>query len=315
MSPYLGCFLLAVFACSASPISGAEIPEQMTDPSDRATYEWLLERAGKKPHVERKRDGRLEWIGFAEESKYTCSLYLDENGHVIKAMFNKAGFRNDELKRLAGFKHLQGITCSHNFDDQGPNGYRTGPNPMSGAGWIAFKDHPIEFFKIGGCNFDGDGLKAVAKFPHLKELAVFHTRVRDKDLAALEGHPKLEWIYLGPMWDDKITDNALVHLSKVPNLKQLKIVETYLSYEGGFRFLVEGLGDQVEEMELGNTVVPSADLRRLKEELPKAKITQEPIAEIGKLIVENWKGANNKLRKWAPENVIKEYIAAAKQAK
>lgn len=310
-----GLFTIALSVCVAGPASAAETPDQMTDLSDRATYEWLLKRAGKKPHVQRKRDGSLEWIGFAGESKYTCSLYLNEDGRVVKAMFNKAGFRNDELERLAGFKHLRAITCSHNFDEKGPNGYRTGPNPMSGGGWIAFKDHPVEFFKIGGCNFDGEGLRAVSKFSHLKELAVFHTRVRDEDLTILEGHPKLEWIHLGPMWDDKITDNALVHLSKVPNLKRLKIVETYLSYEGGFRHLVERLGDQIEEIELGNTVVPPVDLKRLKKKLPQAKITHEPIAEVGKLIVENWKGADRKLRKWAPQNVIEEYIAAAKQAK
>ncbi len=241
MHSYLSCFLLTGFVSLTSPISGSEISDLMTDPSDRATYEWLLERAGKKPHEQRKWDGSMEWIGFAGESKYTCSLYLDENGRVVKAMFNKAGFRNDELKQLAGFNHLRAITCSHNFDDQGPNGYRTGPNPMSGAGWIAFKNHPIEFFKIGGCNFDGEGLKAVAQFPNLKELAVFHTRVCDEDLTALEGHPKLEWIHAGPMWDDKITDQSLIHLSKVPHLQRLKIVETYLSYEGDSGIWSNGL--------------------------------------------------------------------------
>ncbi len=61
-------------------------------------------------------------------------------------------------------------------------------------------------------------------------------------------------------------------------------------------------------------MIPPADLQRLKKELPQVKITHESIAEIGKLIVENWKGANSKLRKWAPQTVIEAYIATAQQA-
>jgi len=293
----------------------AEIPDVLTDEGDRATFRWLLEREGKQPFVQRhRRTNAVEWVGFEGESKYTCSLHLDERGRVVKVMFNGLGFHNDELQKLAGFRHVRAITCAHNFDDNGPNAYRKGPNPVSGAGWTAFQDHHIEFFKIGGCPFDGDGLKAVARFPHLRELAMFHTRVSDDDLAVLEGHPKLEWIYAGPMWDDKITDGALRRIARMPAMKRIKIVETYLSYDDGFRHIVEKLGDQITEIELRNTVVPLADLARLKKEMPNAKITHMPTAEVGKLIIDNWKGADRKLRKWAPAQVIDAYIAAAKES-
>jgi len=307
------CLSIIMALLVASPVSAADLPAELTDSGDRATFQWLLEREDKQPHVQRNRRGELEWIGFAGENKYTCSLHLDPQGRVIKLMFNGLGFHNDELTKLAGFRHVQAITCAHNFDENGPNAYKTGPNPVSGAGWIAFKNHPIEFFKIGGCPFDGDGLRAVAQFPRLKELAVFHTRVRDEDLALLEGHPTLEWIHAGPMWSDNITDKALVHMSKMPALKRLKIVETFLSDEG-FGPLVERLGDQLTVIELGNTVVPPEDLARLKKSLPQAKIEHDSMAEIGQLIVDNWKGANNKLRKWAPAEVLDAYVAAAVQS-
>ena len=304
---------LAVFS-PFSPAQDEDTPSPFSlfsDPEDRATYEWLLERSADQPYAHYGRKGELEWIGFEGESKYTCSLYLDEEGRVVKMMFNKLGFHNDELEQLAGFRHVREITCAHNFDENGPNAYREGPNPVSGTGWIAFKDHPIEFFKIGGCPFDGDGLEALAHFPNLRRLSVFHTRVNDEDLAVLEGHPALEWIHAGPMWDDKITDAALVRLARVPNLKGVKIVETFLTYENGFRHLVEAHGDQLETIELGNTLMPLADRETLREALPDAEITQDSVEEIGKLVVDNWKGADRKLGKWAPAEVIEAYRAAA----
>ena len=70
--------LVTIFiACLAGLVSAAEIPEEMTDPSDRATFQWLLERAGAEPEVHHKRE-QVEWIGFKGESKYTCGLFLDE---------------------------------------------------------------------------------------------------------------------------------------------------------------------------------------------------------------------------------------------
>ncbi|MEX1028212.1 MAG: sulfatase [Candidatus Paceibacterota bacterium] len=72
--------------------------------------------------------------------------------------------------------------------------------------------------------------------------------------------------------------------------------------------------DQIEAIDLGNTVIPPADIERLKKELPNATIEHKPIAEIGKLIIDNWKGADRKLRKWAPAEVLDAYVAEAKGA-
>lgn len=308
----LAALLCCVFtARSEEKPSAPGIPTDLTDPGDRETFAWLLERQQAKPQVRRSPRGELQWIGLDGESMYHCSLHLDEKGRVIKLMFNGIGFHNDELETLAGFRHVRSINCAHNFDENGPNGYREGPNPVSGAGWSAFQDHHIEFFKVGGSPFDGDGLKAVARFPHLRELSVFHTRVNDEDLAALEGHPKLESLYAGPMWSPNITDLALQRISRMPAMKRIRIVETYLSYDAGFSHVVQKLGDQVTEIDIGNTVVPPADLERLKEALPNAEIRHDPMAEIGKLILENWKGADRKLAKWAPKEVLDLYRAAA----
>lgn len=301
-------FFLSVFDSATAN----ELAKVLTDPSDRATFEWLLERAEAEPEIHYRR-GRAEWIGFKGESRYTCGLVLDEQGRVVKALFNKQAIDNEELKKLAGFKHLQHINCQHNFgmDKGGPGAPRGGqPNVLSGAGWIAFKNHPLESMRLAGSPFDGDGLRAVAQIKELKTLNVFHTAVTDDDIAALRGHPNLEEVVVGPMWDDKITNTTVEHVSHIPNLKRFKVVETYMCYDAGLEHLAK-LDEQIEEIDLGNTVVPPADLERLRKELPRAKIAHEPIPEIGQLIIENWKGADRKLREWAPAEVIDTYVTAA----
>jgi len=304
----VGCWLVlfpsAVFA---------ESLDVMTDPDDRATFQWLLDRVGAEPEIHYRRD-QVEWIGFEGESKYTCGLFFDEQGRVVKALFNKQAIDNDEIRRLAGFKHLTHINCQHNFgmDKGGPGIPRQGENILSGAGWVAFKDHPLEFMRLAGSPFDGDGLRAVAQIKALKTLNVFHTAVTDDDMAVLRGHPNLEEVVVGPMWDDKITNKTVEHISHIPNLKRFQVVETHLSYDNGLEHLAK-LGEQIEEIDLGNTVVPIADLERLRKELPHAKIEHDSIPEIGQLIVENWKGADRKLRQWAPAEVIDAYVAAAKK--
>jgi len=301
--------LLCFFAASAG-----RAEEVLTDPSDRETYAWLVQRVGAEPEVHYKR-GAVEWLGFKGESKYTCGLFVDDQGHVIKAMFNKQAIDDEELSKLAGFKHLQHVNCQHNFGmGKGGPGPKKGENPLSGAGWIALKDHPIEYMRLAGSPFDGDGLRAVAQIRTLKTLNVFHTAVTDDDFVALEGHPNLEEVVVGPMWDDKITNQTLQHLAKIPNLKRVQVVETFLSYDNGLEHLA-ALGDQIEEIDLGNTVVPEQDLARLRAELPGAKIEHKPIEEIGQLIVDNWKGADRKLRRWAPHDVIDAYVVAAQKAR
>lgn len=66
-------------------VAAGEIPKEMTDSSDRATFAWLLERSGAEPEVHYK-GNKVEWIGFQGESKYTCGLLLDEQGRVVKAL-------------------------------------------------------------------------------------------------------------------------------------------------------------------------------------------------------------------------------------
>lgn len=285
-----------------------QVPEELTDPGDRETFTWLAEHIGGTPKVG-KRNGAVT-IEFEKAPEASCRLTLNEAGQVVGLRTNKAGFNNDDLQQLAGFRHLTQLSNDHNFDGAGPNGYRTGPNPMSGAGWIAFKDHAITHFRIAGCNFDGDGLRAVAQFPQLEHLDVFHTRVSNEDLQAIANHPELKSFHAGPMWSEHINNATLVVLGTLPKLERFKIVETYLTFDGGFDQIVK-FGDQLKEIELNNTVVPPADLTQLKEALPNTEITHDSMAEIGQLLVENWKGADRKLAKWVPVEVLDAYRKAA----
>lgn len=287
------------------------LPEEMTDPADRATYQWLLERAGKQPHVQRSRKGAVQWIGYQGESKYTASLYLDEQGRVFRLMFNKPGLNNDDLTKLAQFKHVTQLTLWHNFDEQGPNGYRIGPNPMSGAGWIAFKDHGVTSFHIGGCNFDGDGLRALAAFPNVQHIACGHTRVNNADLAALRGHPALTSISLSPMWGDQITDAAFAHLAQIPSLQKIRINETFLTFKNGLRHL-KSLRGVLQEVDLDNCVIAPEDVQQFRQAMPGVTVTQKPAEEIGRLLHINFKGAYRKLSKRAPKELLDRFVTIYK---
>ncbi len=301
-------FLFLFSALLALSASASGIPDVLTDPGDRETFAWLNEHIGGTPKVSEQKNFAM--IQFDATKGASCRLTIDEKGRVVELRTNRAGFNNDDLAKLAGFRHLIRVGNDHNFDDAGPNGYRTRPNPMSGAGWIAFKDHGITHFRIAGCNFDGDGLRAVAQFRNLEHLDVFHTRVNNDDLEAIKAHPTLKSFNAGPMWSQSIDNATLEVLGTLPRLERFKIVETYLTFDGGFEHLVK-FADQLQTIELNNTLVPPADLERLKEALPKTEIKQAPMAEIGQLIIDNWKGADRKLSKWVPAEILDAYRKAA----
>lgn len=301
-----GLIVLLIMSAIPRALQGAEIPAELVDSGDRDAYAWLLERSAQKPWVQRKKDGTVEWIGFEGATKYTCSLVLDDQGRVTRLMFNKLGFSNDEIARLAAFRHVKELKIAHNFDDQGPNGYREGPNPMSGAGWIAFAEHGVTTFGIGGCNFDGDGAQAVSKFPLLEDFGCPHTRVKNADLAHFKGHPTLKSISLSPMWGDHITDEAMAHLAEVPHLQRIRINETYLTYASGLKHL-EKLRGTLKELDLDTCVILPEDVERFREAMPGVEIKQRSQSDVAKLVASNFKGAYSKLSKRAPTEVIEYY--------
>ena len=271
--------LVAASAVAAVPLSGQEPPptasakQLMASPAEHEVYQWLLKRAGKQEHVEIKRE-KLEWIGFAGENRYTCSLRLDEAGFVVEATFNQAGFYNDELEKLANFKKLRKLTAWHNFRKGELHKFRDGENPTSGAGLAAFQGGALESINFGGSPFDNHGVAAAAGVESLKELIVYHTQVDDQGCEALRGNTHIEYVSLGPQYSLRITDRALPALASMRALKHLEINETRLTWEG-LRHLA-ALQGQLEKVTFNQAWIDESDLAKLRAALPEAEISYTP---------------------------------------
>lgn len=248
------------------------------DPAERETWQWLLQRSGRSEHIERDNQGHVKWVGYRKEDEpkgdyYSGSLTF-ENGHVVKLTFNKAHFTNDDLKRIAAFKHLKTLTAWHNWDHDDPKNTET----CSGAGLVHLKPTAIESINFGGSRFNDAGMKASLELPQLKELIVYHTFVTDTGVAAIADHPGLTKVVLGPQHSQRVTEASLEPLSRIKHLKHLELNETMLSWEGGLKHLAR-LKDQLESFTCKAGYIPEADLAQLKQALPNTKIEYTPADE------------------------------------
>jgi len=259
--PLLLCLMLA--NAYAEPTS----EQLLSDPSDLQTWQWILERADQTEHVELDRNGKVAWIGFEGENQYQCSIQLDPQGRVIRATFNEAVFSDEDLYKLAGFRHLLVLTAWHNFE-RGLD--ISTSNPYSGAGLEAFAGQNLESVNFGGSMFDDAGIAAGAQVPSLKELIIYHTRVTNAGMAALEGNDHIEYVRLAPQFSLSISDDALPHLAQMQALRHLEINEALLTWEG-LQHLTS-LEGQLEKLTFKQTQISSEDMEKLRSALPDVAI-------------------------------------------
>ena len=241
----------------------------MTDPGDRKTWAWLLQRYREKETVKR-RNGKIELVGMTNKGPYDVGIMLDGKGRVIRARFNRAKFTNDEWPRLTGFRHLVDLTCWHNFQrfkkgEERPD--LEGPHPLSGENLIVFKDHPLRAFNIGGSSFNNLGLDAVSRLPNLRKIKAYHTRVTDEGVMALEGNQSIHFLNLGPQFSMRITERALESIGKMKALTELEFNETRVTWENGLRHLLP-LKDQLKRVKLEKTWLDDGCLEKARLAFP-----------------------------------------------
>lgn len=267
----------AITTASAKDFTSEQL---LTDPSDLETWQWILERADQTEHVELDRNGQVAWIGFEGENQYQCSIQLDPQGRVIRATFNEAVFSDQDLHKLAGFKHLLVLTAWHNFKS-GTDISIT--NPYSGAGLEAFAGSKLESVNFGGSYFDDAGIIAGTRVPSLKELIIYHTRVTNAGMEALAGDTHIEYVRLAPQFSLTINDDALPHLAKMQALRHLEINEALLTWEG-LQYLTQ-LKGQLEQLTFKQTEISAEDMAKLQEALPEVSIehTQPEADQVAKL--------------------------------
>ena len=244
----------------------------VADPNERATWQWLLDRADAVEHVERDGKGEVKWVGFYDVEKqkgdfYRGSLTLDEAGRVTKLTFNKANFTNEDLQRLSSFTQISTLTAWHNGWSENK---AEDKSIYSGAGLVHFKNHPLEKINFGGSFFNDEGMVAANTLPNLRELKVYHTRVTNAGVEALRGNQHLTYLNLGPQYSQKIDESCIEVVSTISNLEKLDLNEMLLSWDGGLKWLV-GLR-KLETLNVNDGYVSPDDLARLKEKLPEVTI-------------------------------------------
>jgi hypothetical protein len=184
---------------------------------------------------------------------------------VERFFSNASQFTDDGLKGFTGWTGLRHFGFDHWFGPAGSKGY-------VGAGLAHLAGLPnLIHVRLGGCRVDNAACEALAKIRTLESIDLFHTfAVTDDGVAMLKALPKLRVVKLGPQWTPRITDASLRHIGEIPTIEEISIVETILTYDGGFSHLKQLRG--LRTIDLGTCVTSEAEVARLKADHPEATV-------------------------------------------
>lgn len=293
-----------VFALLLVPaLLAAELPH----PEEQAALQQLAAHYQNPPEESTSRGARVIALSGPKldpQHKGGFRLVLDKDSdRVVEVTGNRAALPDEAFRHFAAFPQLRKLVLhhQHNFDKA------LDPPPFDGSGIAALA--PLEHLErvvLPGGAFSNAGLAAAAKLPQLEELSVFHTRIDDEGLAALAGHPSLRSLNIGQMGSDELTGASLVHLAKIPGLEELIFRETYATWDGGLKELV-ALKDTLKTLDLNQTVVPDADIAKLREALPDTEVRYDK-EKLRKYLLETKTYSLRRLARWAPEEALTEAL-------
>ncbi len=278
--------LVFLLICQIMPILAQdEAPLQGLHPEDRSAVERILEHRGSRGTISFKDfNGRQAiWVDDGGYKNTIGFIVNEETGRITEIHGNGQWLNNDALRALAVCKELELISCQHN-----PRGMMKIVDDYSGEGLEALKDLPIYHVSFSGA-FDDRGMKAAAKIPTIRELHARQAEVGDEGIAAFEGHPQIESFVIDSWSRPRFTVASLGSFSKMPNLKQLKLFGTYLTWDNGFDQLAP-MADQIKVIELPNTLVLPEDYEKIKAAFPQM---EWPTIDYAKLLAQrrntqNW---------------------------
>jgi hypothetical protein len=139
----------------------------------------------------------------------------------------------------------------------------------------ALANHPaLEVFANDG-TFGIGGMAQIATAPKLRQVLFQHGVASDANAAAIAKHPALEIVRLWPSGTAAFTDAGIAPLATIPNLKELSISLSVLTYDGGLKHLKNAT--KLERLALFEVALPEADLAKLKADLPGVKISFTPM--------------------------------------
>lgn len=208
------------------------------------------------------------------------------------------GLNDETLPSLGGLKNLEAIgTDGARLTDEGLKHFAAfvnlkqasffhtsfGMPGFTGVGFGHLKACPkLERLTVAGISMGDEGLAAIATITHLKDFSTWHTYQTEAGNAHIAKLPNLRALKLGqrlPGKDRKATslsDASLGTLAGMSRLEDLKIGEARFTLEG--LKTLKGL-PALKALLLYETDFPETALEPLKQELPKVKITLEPLTE------------------------------------
>ncbi len=249
----------------------------------------------------------LNWaVQDATNPGTVLSVAHNKEGRALALSGNGPWLQNDTLRALAAMPELRSISIDH-------NGYLANhPNAglYSGAGFDALAESRIARVRLT-LGIANEGLVHVARLKNLRELRVFHSRVRADGLEPLRGHPGIRSFSLGEMGN--IPAGALALIATLPNLTDLAFTEAFVAYAGGLEHLAP-LAGRLKTIDLRMCLIAEGDLARLRAEHPGAEIKVSTPEEIAKGHI----GVARKLAQIAPADLaapLQAAIAALAAAK
>jgi hypothetical protein len=306
-------FAAAVLLLAAPEARAADPADAVTSPAERAAWQAIAARfTGVPEAAAAKGKGatvRVAGLKGLKPGTGTASVRLDAAGRVVNVTSDRADFTTDEFKLFAAFPELESLTLWHNgkIDPKA----RTSAHDGTGLAHLAGLAKLTKVTLAGGGLSDA-GMAAAAKLPALTELHAWHSSFTDAGVAEFRGHPRLEVLKVGPMWTADLTDKALEAVAGCPRLRHLQIAETYLTWDGGLRHLVERPG-ALATIDLKNCLIDPADVAKLKAALPKAAVAWEGLAGAGAtLAASNF--SRGKAEKWMPKELLARAAAEAAKA-
>ncbi|MFN4260819.1 MAG: hypothetical protein ACK4RK_16105 [Gemmataceae bacterium] len=238
--------------------------EQLTAPPEVVTNGWPLQKGD-------------TGIRFASKDnpRHVLTVVPDARGRVVKYLGNGPILSNASFADVAKLSELRVIRIDHNIP--GP-GSTTPHERYNGAGFTALEKSKLEEVRIGHA-FDDKGMAALAKVASVKFMDISHSKVTDQGLQVLKNHPSLEVFHISSQGrPERVTDKCIAVFATLPNLKELGLHETFLTYEGGLKHL--STSKTLTMLSLKTSLVIPSDIERLKKDLPKLTVETSSPAEI-----------------------------------
>lgn len=266
-------------------------------PEEAEVIQEILAGEYPEPPVIEEVDGLT--VATYQHEHGTLKFSVDpSSGHVVAFEAEGASVRNDGLRKLQGLPGLETIKFGHwgNWHDKSHPA-----EAYDGSGLEGISILPITTFHVGGSMFNEAGFQHVAKIKALRDLTLHHVKVSEESLKQLIGHPNLEKLEISSKGQPQFTNSTIPILAQIPNLKDLSIHESYLTYDGGLEALAP-LAGQLERIFFRYPLILKEDVEKLKAAFPDTEVVIHGFQSLDQ-------GHPRSFKKWVPPEVIEQFKA------